>query len=100
MRRALIGLLGGIQDYGERFACSTCVFRMKKGCAGDSRRSPTLIRGKVVQGILCGQAIAVTVADLLENDHSVLVENERRRIRRFVRRIPTESIQVGDLIVR
>ena len=76
--------------------------------AGKEKTAPTisgaapqrLIRRKVVEGILCGQAIAVTVADLLENDHSLLVENERRRIRRFVRRVPTESIQIGDLIVR
>src|SRR5271170_1771009 len=40
------------------------------------------------------------MADLLKNDHSHFVENERGRICRLMRRIPTQSIQVGNLIVR
>jgi hypothetical protein len=51
--------------------------------------APTSIRGKMVQGILCGQAIAVAMADFLKNDHSLLVENERGRIGRLMWRVPT-----------
>ncbi len=51
--------------------------------------APTSIRGKMVQGILCGQAIAVAMADLLKNDQSLFVENERGRIGRLMRGVPT-----------
>ena len=51
--------------------------------------APTLIRGKVIQGILCRQAITMVVADLLENDRAFSVENERRWVSRFMGRIPT-----------
>jgi hypothetical protein len=40
------------------------------------------------------------MADLLENYHSLFVENERRGIRSLMGRIPTQSVQIGDLIVR
>src|SRR5260370_13612744 len=40
------------------------------------------------------------MADFLENDRPFPVENERRRIRRLMRRVPTQSIQIGDLIIR
>jgi hypothetical protein len=61
--------------------------------------APTLIHGKLIQGILCRQAITMAVADLLENDRAFSVENERRWVSRFMGRIPTQSIEIGDLIV-
>src|ERR1700722_12386577 len=62
--------------------------------------APTLVRGKVIERILCGQAVAVAVSDLLEHHGAASVENERRWISRLVRRVPAQSVEVGDLIVR
>ena len=42
----------------------------------------------------------MVVADLLENDLTLAIENECRRVRRLMRRVPTQPIQIGDLIVR
>ena len=72
---------------------------LKKGCAGISRCSLALICGKVIQRILCGQAITVAVANLLECDRAFFIENERRWVSRLLGRIPTQSVEIGDLIV-
>ena len=61
---------------------------------------PKSIRGEVVQGILCGETVAVLTADLFENDYTLFIENEGRWIGCLVRTVPSQSIQVGDLIVR
>jgi hypothetical protein len=54
----------------------------------------------MIECILCGQAIAVAVTDLLEHHGATSVENERRWISRLVRRVPPQSVEVGDLVVR
>jgi hypothetical protein len=71
-----LGPRGGEQNNDGWFACSTYGFG-RKGSAVNSRRRPTLIRGKVLECILCGQAITVVVANLLEYDHAFFVEDER-----------------------
>ena len=62
--------------------------------------APTLIHGKMIQGILRGQAIAMFVADLLENDRALAVEDECRWVSRLKGRMPAQSVEIGDLIVR
>ena len=58
--------------------------------APEFRRSQErLFSRELVEGILCGQAIPVTVTDLLEKNCLIFVENERRRIGRLMRGIPT-----------
>jgi hypothetical protein len=42
----------------------------------------------------------VAVTDLLKDNYALLVENERGRICGFVRRIPTQAIQIGHGIIR
>lgn len=49
---------------------------------------------------MSGQAIRVAMTDLLENDRPVLVENECRRIGRFMRGVPTEAVRIGHLVIR
>src|ERR1700757_4304929 len=100
MREAPTRRRGEKEDDCKGFSCWTCVLAGSRSCADGSRRSPALIRGKVVEGILCRQAIAVAMANLLEDDRPLFVENERRRIRRLMRRVPTQTIQIRDLIVR
>src|ERR1700756_5157049 len=65
-----------------------------------STRPTTLIRGKVIQRILRGHAIAMFVGDLLENDRALAVEDERRWISRLKGPMPAQSVEIGDLIVR
>src|SRR5271168_2673748 len=75
--------------------------RLRKGCAGNFSAQPhTSVRGKVIERILCGQAVAVAVSDLLEHHGAASVENERRWISRLERRVPAQSVEVGDLVVR
>ncbi len=47
-----------------------------------------LLRRDVVEGILCGEAIAVTMGDLLEHHGATSIENESGWIRCLVRCIP------------
>ncbi len=56
---------------------------------GGEAANEELLGRKVVESILCGQTIPVTVTDLLEKNCLILVENERRRIGRLMRGIPT-----------
>jgi hypothetical protein len=58
------------------------------------------ITTKLIEDVCCRGPIAVAMTDLLKNNHPLLVENERGRICGFVRRIPTQAIQIGYRIVR
>jgi hypothetical protein len=49
------------------------------------------VRRKVVECVLRRKPITVTVADLLEENGPLLVEDERRRIGSLVRRIPAQA---------
>jgi hypothetical protein len=42
----------------------------------------------------------VRVADFLEDDYALLVDDERRRMRRLMRRVPAEPVLIGYRIVR
>src|SRR5271155_2551952 len=77
----------------------TCSLSMQREEDSGSE-SARCITGKLIEDVLCCSPIAVAMADLLENDHSLFIENECRRVGRLMRRVPTQSIQIGDLVVR
>src|ERR1700759_3798291 len=69
------------------------------------RRSPVrslerLLRRELVEGVLCGQTILVTVTDLLEKNCLIFIENECRRIGRLMRGIPTQAVRIGHRVIR
>src|SRR6202789_4717156 len=73
----------------------------KKGCSGNLRSQPhiPLVCGEMVQGVLRGQTISMTVTDLFKNDHAFLVENEGRRVCGLVGSVPTKPIEIRHCIV-
>ena len=52
------------------------------------------------QHFLCGRSVAMGVADLAKDNHSLAIENKGGRIGCLVLRIPSQAIQVRDLVVR
>src|ERR1700735_738534 len=73
----------------------------KKGYSGNLRSQPqvSLVYGEMVQDILRGQAISMTVTNLFKNDHAFLVENEGRRVCGLVGGVPAKAIEIRHCIV-